>query len=228
MRKPFVVGHRGAAGLEPENTLRSISRAIDIGVDAVEIDARRAKDGALVVMHDPTVDRTTNGKGKVGSLTLGELKSLDAGKHESIPTLDEAIMAVKGRVGLFVEIKEPETVKEVVQRVNAAGMTADTTYVSFFHSSLASVKQVSPTSRCGVIFSCDPADPARLATDVKAELILPNHAYTTERTVKEAQKRSLLVQTWTVNNPEDLAKVRGWGVDGVASDYPDLVIGSMR
>lgn len=224
MRKPFVVGHRGAAGLEPENTLRSIRRAIDIGVDAVEVDARRSKDGELVIMHDPAVDRTTNGKGKVSSFTLKELKTLDAGKGEKIPTFDELISAVKGKAGLFVEIKEPETVRDVVGRVTKAGMAADTTYVSFFHPSLLQAKQLSPSSRCGVIFSCDPADPTKLALDVKADLVLPNHLYTSERTVREAHQRSLLVQTWTVNNTEDLARVRKWGVDGVASDYPNLMV----
>lgn len=228
MRKPFVVGHRGAAGLEPENTLRSIGRAIDIGVDAVEVDARRSKDGELVIMHDPVVDRTTNGHGRVNSLTLKELKALDAGKGERIPTLDELIAAVKGRVGLFVEIKEPETVPDVVGRIKEAGMAADTTFVSFFHASLLSAKQLSPSSRCGVIFSCDPADPAKLALDVRADLVLPNHLYMSERTVREAHGRSLLVQTWTVNNSEDLARVVKFGVDGVASDFPNVMVESIR
>ena len=228
MRKPFVVGHRGAAGLEPENTLRSIHRAIDIGVDAVEVDARRCKDGELVIMHDPSVDRTTNGRGRVGSLTLKELKALDAGKGESIPTLDELIVAVKGKVGLFVEIKEPETVRDVTDHVARAGMAADTTYVSFFHPSLLEAKQRSPSSRCGVIFSCDPADPTRLALDVKADLILPNHSYTSERTVAEAHRRSLLVQTWTVNDAEGARAMADAGVDGIASDLPDVVLAALE
>lgn len=228
VRKPFVVGHRGAAGLEPENTLRSIRRAIEIGVDAVEVDARRTRDGELVIMHDPTVDRTTNGKGRVNSFALTELKALDAGKGEKIPTLDELIAAVKGRVGLFVEIKEPETVLDVVEHVSKAGMASDTTYVSFFHPSLLQAKQQSPSSRCGVIFSCDPADPTRLALDVRADLILPNHLYSSERTVREAHQHSLLVQTWTVNNSDDLARVTKWGVDGVASDFPNVMVEALR
>ncbi len=228
VRKPFVVGHRGAAGLEPENTLRSIHRAIDIGVDAVEVDARRSKDGELVIMHDPAVDRTTNGKGRVSSFTLKELKSLDAGKGETIPTLDELIAAVKGKVGLFIEIKEPETVHDVVEHVAMAGMASKTTYVSFFHPSLLRAKQESPSSRCGVIFSCDPADPTKLALDVNADLVLPNHLYTSERTVKESHQRSLLVQTWTVNNADDLARVVKWGVDGVASDFPNVMVEALR
>jgi glycerophosphoryl diester phosphodiesterase len=227
MRKPFVVGHRGAAGLEPENTIRSIQRAIDIGVDAVEVDVRRTKDGELVIMHDPSVDRTTNGKGRVSSLTLKELRALDAGKGEKTPSLYELIAAVKGKVDLFIEIKEPETIKDVVAHVGVLEMAPKTTFVSFFHTSMLNAKQLSPLSRSGVIFSCDPADPTKLALDVKADLILPNHLYMSERTVKEAHGRSLLVQAWTVNNADDLARVVKWGVDGVASDFPNLIIESL-
>jgi glycerophosphoryl diester phosphodiesterase len=227
MRRPFVVGHRGAAGLEPENTLRSIGRAIDIGVDAVEVDARRCKDGTLVIMHDPSVDRTTNGHGKVSALTLKELKALDAGKGERIPTFDELVAAVKGKVGLFVEIKEPETVADVAEHIRKAGMAGDTTFVSFFHRSLLDLKKLSPQSRCGTIFSCEPADPTRLALDVKADLVLPNHSYMSEWTVNEAHKKSLLVQTWTVNTADDLRRVVKFGVDGVASDFPNVMVESL-
>lgn len=227
MRSPFVVGHRGAAGLEPENTLRSVQRAIDIGVDAVEVDVRRSRDGELVIMHDPSVDRTTNGKGRVSALTVRELKGLDAGRGERIPTFGELVAAVKGRVRLFVEIKEPETVSDIVAQLKSAGVAQETTFVSFFHPSLLDAKRLSPSSRCGAIFSCDPADPARLALDVEADLILPNHLYTSERTVKEAHGRSLLVQTWTVNSKEDLGRVVRMGVDGVASDFPNLMVESI-
>jgi len=227
MRTPFVVGHRGAAGLEPENTIRSINRAIDIGVDAVEVDVRRSKDGELVIMHDPTVDRTTNGHGRVSSFTLKELKALDAGKGERVPTLDELISSMRGKVDLFIEIKEPETVPDIVDHIEEEGVAPSTTFVSFFHNSLLEAKQLSPYSRCGAIFSCDPADPSRLALDVKADLVLPNHSYMTERTVREAHARKLLVQTWTVNNPDDLARVVKFGVDGVASDFPNVMVDSI-
>ena len=113
MRRPFVVGHRGAAGLEPENTLRSIGRAIDIGVDAVEVDARRCKDGTLVIMHDPAVDRTTNGRGRVCDQSLASLKGLEAGvrfagryRGERIPTLEEVLEQIPAPVWVDVELKK--------------------------------------------------------------------------------------------------------------------------
>lgn len=228
MRKPFVVGHRGAAGLEPENTIRSIRRAVDLGVDAVEVDVRRAGSGELVIIHDPTVDRTTNGKGKVSSLPLPELKLLDAGKGESIPTLEELLPAMGSETGLFIEIKEVETVPDVLELVKRSGMVGRTTFVSFFHASLRQVKELSPSSRCGAIFSGEPARPANLALDVGAELIVPNHVYLSRWMVEEAHRNSVLVQAWTVNGLEDLNKVVSYGVDGVASDLPNTVIGALR
>ena len=228
MRKPFVVGHRGASGLEPENTLRSIGRAIDFGVDAVEVDVRKSKDGKLVIMHDPSVDRTTNGKGRVASLTLKDLKALDAGKGEKIPTLEEMMGAVRGKVGLFLEIKEPETTSDMVASVRAAGMESATTFVSFYHPALLRAKLLSPSLRCGAIFSCEPADLTKLAVDARAELMLPKIDYVSERMVKEAHQRSILVQPWVVNNPDELEGLTKMGVDGVASDYPNLVIEALR
>src|SRR3989338_4292016 len=102
-----TMGHRGAAALEPENTLRSFRKAIEIGVDYVEFDIHRCKSGELVVIHDETVDRTTNGKGFVADLTLQQLKKLDAGKGEQIPALQEVIDCCKGNVKMQIELKEP-------------------------------------------------------------------------------------------------------------------------
>jgi glycerophosphoryl diester phosphodiesterase len=223
MRKPLVVGHRGAAGLEPEEHDAFHKRAVDIGTDAVEMDVRRSKDGELVITHDATVDRTTNGTGKVNSLKLTELKALDAGRGERIPTLEESLGSLGTRADLYIEVKEPETVPDTLNLVQKSGMLGRTTFVSFFHPPIRSIKERSPSSRCGVTFSCEPANPASLALEVKAEIVLPN-TYVSDRMVKEAHSRSLLVQTWTVNNGDDLARVVRCGGDGVASDYPNLMI----
>jgi len=214
--------------LEPENTLRSVNRAIDIGVDAVEVDVRKSKDGKLVIVHDPSVDRTTNGKGAVATLTLKELKALDAGKGERIPTLDEMMGAVRGKVGLFLEIKEPETTSELVSSVKAAGLESATTFVSFFHPALLRVRLLSPSLRCGAIFSCEPADPTRLAVDARVELMLPKVDYVSELMVREAHRHSMLVQPWVINDPSEATRVTRMGVDGVASDFPNRVIESLR
>jgi len=100
------IGHRGAKGYEPENTLRSFQKALELNVDAVELDVRRTKDGAIVVIHDAEVDRTTNGKGLVSELTLKEIKELDIEKGEKIPTLEEALDFLDKKVKIFIELKE--------------------------------------------------------------------------------------------------------------------------
>ncbi len=110
----MIVGHRGAAGYEPENTLLSFQKAIEIGVDWIELDVHRSSDGHLMVIHDDTVDRTTRGHGKVSEMTLAELKKLDAGKGQKIPTLQEAIDFMKGKVRVIIEIKQEGTEADVV------------------------------------------------------------------------------------------------------------------
>lgn len=105
----MLMGHRGAKALEPENTLLSIKRALEIGVDAVEIDVHLTKDQEIVVIHDSTVDRTTNRTGPVGSYTLEDIRKLDAGKGEKIPTLVEVIGLTKGKAKLVIELKEKGT-----------------------------------------------------------------------------------------------------------------------
>ncbi len=110
-----IMGHRGAPADEPENTLRSIRRALAMGVDAVEIDVQLTKDGELAVIHDGTVDRTTNGQGAVKDFTLAELKGLDAGKGEAIPSLAEMAAAVAGKAHLVIELKEPGTAPALLQ-----------------------------------------------------------------------------------------------------------------
>ena len=106
-----IMGHRGAKAYEPENTLRSVRKALDLGVQAVEIDIHLSRDGRLIVIHDATVDRTTNGKGRVSDLSWEELRRLDAGLGEPLPGLEEVVALVRGRAHLFIELKDPQAVE---------------------------------------------------------------------------------------------------------------------
>jgi len=229
MVRPFVVGHRGAAGHEPENTLRSFSKAIEMGVQYVETDIRETMDGELVVMHDPKVDRTTNGKGLVRELTLAEIRNLDAGKGEKIPLFSEVMDAVKGRKGgLIVEIKEPGTEERISSALEARGLARHSIIVSFFHRSILKVKKTHPELRCGVIYSGQPVRPWRLALDARAEILVPNYNYVSTEMVDESHEHGLLVQAWTVNNRRDAEAMIAAGVDGIASDVPDVVLAAIR
>ena len=129
----ILTGHRGAAKLEPENTLLSIQKAIDLGVDQIEIDVHLTRDQHLVVIHDATVDRTTDGQGAIADFTLAKLKQLDAGKGERIPTLQEVIDLVSGKVILQIELKGPNTAEPVIQAVKQNSMENGVLLTSFVH-----------------------------------------------------------------------------------------------
>lgn len=219
----FVVGHRGMRYVEPENTLRAIKRALDSGADGVEIDVRTTKDGALVAMHDETVDRTTNGRGRLRDLTLEYVRSLDAGKGERVPTLDEVVEFVKERGILFVELKEPDIVEGVVEVLERTGGERFAVLVSFYHWALLEAKELNDRIATGVIFSCDPVSPHALALEARAELLIPKAAYATRRLVERAHERGLGVAVWVVNTPAELERFRRMGVDAVVTDRADVI-----
>ena len=137
-----TVGHRGAGFLEPENTLRGFRRAIEMGLDYVEFDVRRCKSGEIIVIHDETVDRTTNGKGFVKDMTLSRLKKLDAGKGDKIPTLQEVIDACKEKVKMYIELKEADLEEDTVAAVIRNKVTDDVIIKSFFHEYSKRVKAI--------------------------------------------------------------------------------------
>lgn len=231
MERPIVVGHKGAGSAEPENTIRSIRRAIEVGVDAVEIDVRRSKDDRLVLMHDATLDRTTNGKGKVSLMALAELRGLDAGQGEVIPTLDEAIDFVAGKIGIVIEVKEPETLFQILDLVGHSGKADRTTFASAWHGSLKIAKERFPSSKCEVLLGCEPVNPempAALALDAKADGFFMQRQFLSERIVSGAHDKSLTVGAGNVNSTDDLAEVMKLGVDEVGSDAPEIIMKALR
>jgi len=218
----FVVAHRGASGYEPENTLTSVRRAVEMGADAVEVDVRVSRDGALVVIHDETVDRTTNGSGRVDELTLKELRSLDAGMGEKIPLLEEVVEAVKGEVVLVVELKVPEAAEPSLKLVSEKGLLDSTVLVSFKREALERVERLDPRAYTGLIHS-HPVDP-REAEELGCDFILPKYTLVTEDYVSKAHKLGLLVVTWTVDDSSTAKLLKSKGVDGIATNYPDRII----
>ena len=148
MRQVLRIGHRGAAGHAPENTLAAIQKGIDLGVDLVEIDVRRTADDVLVVLHDRTVNRTTNRGGRIDQLCLQEVKMLKAGYGESIPTLQEALQAADGRTGLILELKVTDVARQTVESVHSTEFNDSVLYASFFHDELTQVRAADPG--CGL------------------------------------------------------------------------------
>jgi len=223
-----VIGHRGAAGLEPENTLRSVRRAIELGVDRVEIDVRISRDGRLVIMHDETVDRTTNGHGYVSELTFDDLRSLDAGMGEKIPTLDEILKFTMGKAKLEIELKVPEATEPTIQLIEELNAEKDVIIISFIHELLERVHDLNPNIKTGALFFEVPKDILQRALKVHASSIHVYYRNVNSELVKEAHRSGLEVAVWNPNRIEEMREMIDLGVDAIGSDRPDRLIQLLR
>jgi glycerophosphoryl diester phosphodiesterase len=228
------VGHRGAKGHAPENTMISFMTGADLGVDAVETDVQLSKDGEVVLIHDHTVDRTTNGHGFVKDMTLAELKRLDAGgwydprfSGERIPTLAELLTWAKDRVGVAVEIKNgpiyyPGIAEKTIRLVRQHGMERQAILISFDHFVLREAKKIAPEIATGILYVAGLVDAVAAARAALADSLNPHWAYVTPELVRAAHAAGLAISPW---NPDDLATLRllsDVGVDSAGTDYPEL------
>lgn len=220
----LVIAHRGGALLEPENTLRAFRRALELGCDAVEADVRVTRDGHLVLMHDSRVDRTTDGTGWVAELSLAEILALDAGRGERVPTLEEALGFVAGRVPFVCELKVPEAVAPAVDLVRASRLGADVLFASFDLEHLARVKAIDRSLRTLAIFDRPPPDFVEQAQDVGAEGVTIHYRRLSPEIVEAARRQGLAVHAWTVNLPDDIRDMIALGIDAIATDRPDLAL----
>ena len=225
----IVTGHRGCGTKEiglgdPENTLRSIRRAVELGADQVEIDAHLSLDNRVVVIHDSTVDRTTNSKGKVRDYALAELEALDAGQGERIPTLEEVIDSVKGKAMLQIELKGIGVEDEVTRIIKASGMVEQSVLTSFRHGAVARAKTLEPRLCTGVLFVCSPISPARLAADVGADNIHPNVEYVDASLVESAHRKGLGVYVWNADTEEKAIEMLRLGIDAIGTNRLDIVL----
>ncbi|MDP3028788.1 MAG: glycerophosphodiester phosphodiesterase family protein [Deltaproteobacteria bacterium] len=223
----MIMGHRGAKALEPENTLLSIRRAMEIGVDAVEIDVHLTKDKEVVVIHDSTVDRTTNGKGPVGSYTLEEIKKLDAGKGEKIPTLKEVIEFVKDKVRLIIELKEERTEDKVVELIRAYDLFDSAYVISFWHMAVRRIKEMDSRIKTGVLLVGCPVD-ACMARSASADALVMNYAFVNKELVYKAHQEGLKVFIWNIDDRDMLKPYVDMGVDGIGSNDPRVLVEYFR
>ena len=214
----FVIGHRGARAVEPENTLRAIRAGMKCA-GYVEVDVRLSRDRVPVILHDAGLERTTNGAGHVGDFGLSDLRKLDAGKGERIPTLEEVCREVRGRCGLVVELKEPGSEEEVSAVLRNSGLE-DIWVVSFHPACIRAMDVLSPGVRSGFIFSQTTPGPVLTARELGCQAILPKFVLVTTGLVRTSHASGLKVITWTLNSPSDFMKAREFGVDGFATDDP--------
>ena len=217
---PLVVGHRGAMGYCPENTLLSFERAADLGAEWVELDVHQSRDGALVVIHDQLLERTTTGSGRVADHTLQELKSLDAGQGQSIPTLEEVLVwARQHAIGVDIEVKQAPA-QAVVQ---AAAGYQRVLLTSFDHPLMHEIKRLEPRSRTGLLYAHRPIDPVGMAHAADASVLLPQWPYIHAQDVQTIHAAGLQVWTWATSDPETLETLIAAGVDAIATNDPEVL-----
>jgi glycerophosphoryl diester phosphodiesterase len=194
-----------------------------LGADMVEVDVRESRDGYIVVIHDATVDRTTDGRGCVKDMNLRELRMLDAGMGERIPTLEEVAKMVKGKAKLVVEVKVPGIEGKVVRLVEENSMENEALVTSFYHPVLRRVKSLNNNVRTGVIIASRPVKPVQLALDAESNALFPKHVYVDREMVLEAHENGLPVYPWTVDTLEELKRLIEMQVDGVVTNKPNLL-----
>ena len=224
----WKIGHRGACGHAPENTLLSMRKALEFGVDGFEFDIQMSKDGEPVVIHDNTLDRTTNGSGNVCDYTLKELQELDAGLGEKIPSLRNVFDMVDRRCRLFIELKAEDSALPVVEiienYVRHHGWNYEQIFVSAFdHFQIDEVRQKNSQIRTCALLVGIPLSLAAIAQEAGAWAINPCLEHMNRALVDDAHKRNLKVFTWTCKTLQSIARAKAFGVDGIISDYPDLI-----
>ena len=230
----LIIGHRGgASGKAPENTIAAFRLGPTLGATILECDVHCSKDGALVVIHDTTVDRTTNGNGAVRSLTLAQIKDLNAGNGERVPTLDEllAFTASQPALGLVIEIKAkkkvcPELADKVIEAVNKSGLASRIMIISFHRNAVEHVEQMQPALRTGLLFLLR-LNPLRIAKAIHADAVWPGRQRTTSRFVESALDAQLGVYSWTLDAAKHILDARRVGVDGVVTrlvSVPNLAV----
>lgn len=227
MNKLLCFAHRGASGYEPENTLSAVETAITLGADWIEIDVY-VVERELVVFHDQRLERTTNGTGLIMEQSLEYIRSLDAGNGQRIPILQEVLNLVSHRAGINIELKGPGTADPTVSLINdyirkEKWSCEEFLISSFNHHELARVHYLEPSIKTGVLIVGIPIGYARFAQELGAYSVHCDLDYITEAFVQDAHARSLKVFVFTVNNQNDLARMKELGVDGVFTNYPEIV-----
>lgn len=242
-RSVEIVAHRGASGTAPENTLASIKKALDIGVDWIEIDVRQTLDRVLVCLHDETLNRTTNGKGRIVALNYKKVRQYDAGswfsddyKNERIPSLNEVLKTVNGKCKLLIEVKGTqllqfkiaENIIKLIDKHNAASWVVVQSFNSDF---LKKMYRLRPDLVINNLVNYSPSNiPIYIDRRIKlgnifrlnySEAVNPNYKQVTRKLIAKVKKHQRKLFCWTVNDPKDMRRMIDMGVDGIITNYPE-------
>ena len=235
---PLVIAHRGDSAHRPENTLASFASALELGVELVELDIQLTKDGHVVVIHDPTLDRTTSGRGAVVGHTLAEIRSLSAGypgrfgsdfADERVPTLAEVLHLVRGRARALIEIKHEAVTEEdddgievrAIAEVRKAGASDGVAFLSFARQALERCRRKAPEIPRGHIFlRAEVEEVLRGAREAGTDLVLPEKGMLSLELRDRVRSAGLRLATWVVDDPEELRALAPYGLFGVGSNRP--------
>ncbi|MBI5287416.1 MAG: hypothetical protein HY873_00420 [Chloroflexi bacterium] len=235
MRRPLVTSHAACKGHAPENTLAGIEAALRIGADAIEIDVHCTSDGVPVLIHDETVDRTTDGSGNVHEMPLSVVRALDAGARQfspkfegaRIPTLAEVLELTNGKALQQIEIKQTGIEEVVARVVRDAGAIANCEVHSFWPQVVKAMREAEPRMAAALLTDgrriLDWDDFFGFALSLNAQGVSVYYAFASPETVRQGQLRSLTFMTWTVDDEKDMSAMCEAGVDSICSNFPDLV-----
>jgi glycerophosphoryl diester phosphodiesterase len=243
---PLIIAHRGDSAHVPENTLASFAAALEVGADLVEFDVQLTKDGAVIVIHDATVNRTTDGRGRVHDMTLPQIRALSAGypsrfgaahRGERVPTLGEALALLKDRARVMVEIKSDSVTDDaesgiearVIAEVRKAGMERDVALLSFSRRALLRCRKLAPEIVRGHNFQrAEPGEVLAGAREVASELVMPEKSMLSDELRDRAREAGLKLATWVVDDPEELRRLGRFDLYGVASNCPGVMLDAIR
>lgn len=220
------IAHRGAKAYEPENTLKAFQKALDLNADGIELDVHLSSDGHVIVIHDETIDKMTNGKGFVNTLSLTELKSFLIDAQYEIPTLKEVFDLVNKKCLINIELKSAAALTKVVALIDQYVSEKNWNYEHFIVSSfdwnaLQAVHNLDSKIPIGVLTETDLDLAVAFAETIKAKAIHPYYHLLNQENTAKMQEQGFLVLPWTVNVTEDIQKIKNYKVDGIITDFPD-------
>ncbi|MBS3135863.1 hypothetical protein J4401_02790 [Candidatus Woesearchaeota archaeon] len=222
---PKIIGHRGAMGEEPENTLLGIRKALEY-VDGAEIDVHLTKDKKFIVMHDDTVNRTTNGKGKVRDFTAKEIRELDAGKGEKVPFLQEVIGIVKqSSAMLFIELKCDNAEELLAKEVMDSGIMDRIVVKSFDHRRMKRIKEICPKMVTDCLLVSRPIDIVSILNNAKADMLSINYKSADSDLIADCHRAGKSVFVWNIDTLEEMKLFKMFGADYIGTNYPSKING---
>lgn len=222
----MIIGHRGAMGYETENTLSSVQKALELGVDMIEIDVFKIESGEIVVFHDETVDRLSNGGGKIEEYNIFDLKQLTLEGGHKIPMLQDVLQLIDHRVPLNIELKGAGTA-ERVQVITSyysgqQGWSPNQFLISSFNwDELRAYRALDPGARIAVLTEGDPTEALAVAKELAAEAINPAYGKISPEKARAIHDAGFKINVWTVNEPKQYEELKAMGVDGIFTNYPD-------